>query len=157
MVAMATFPRHEKLHDYTGFLLRKVSTASFDQFAQILAGHGVHPMHFGMLVVLETEGAISQRELARRTGVDPSTLVGRLDVLEERGLVERKRCEHDRRSNLLTLTDAGRTMLEELREEAEQMRARFFAPLTGEEEAELHRLLRKLADALEREDDGAEA
>jgi len=157
MVAMSTVPRHEKLHDYTGFLLRKVSSASFDQFAQIVAAHGLHPMHFGMLVVLETEGKISQRELARRTGVDPSTLVGRLDVLEERGLVERKRCEHDRRSNLLQLTDAGRQLLDELREEAEQMRARFFAPLTDEEEAELHRLLLKLADALESEHAAADA
>ncbi|MBX5440081.1 MAG: MarR family transcriptional regulator [Solirubrobacteraceae bacterium] len=148
---MATFARHERLSDYTGFLLRKVSTASFEQFAAIAAEHGIHPMHFGMLVVLESEGDISQRELARRTGVDPSTLVGRLDVLEERGLVERKRCEHDRRSNLLRLTDAGRETLDAMRVEAEELRRRFFAPLTEEEQAELHRLLLKLANAIESE------
>ena len=144
---MATFPRTERLQDYTGFLLRKVSGASFDQFAQLVSAHGVHPVHFGMLVVLETEGPISQRELARRTGVDPSTLVGRLDVLEERGLVERRRCEEDRRSNMLSLTGAGQRLLEQLRREAEEQRKRFFAPLSDDEEAELHRLLLKLAEA----------
>ena len=112
------FPDHGTVNAQTGFLLRKVSTASFSAFAEIVGAHGLHPMHFGMLMILEAEEPISQHELGLRAGVDPSTMVARMDALEERGLVERLRSSEDRRSYEIRLSPEGRRVLKVLRREA---------------------------------------
>ena len=143
------FPDHEAVNAYTGFLLRKVSSASFQAFSEIVGAHGLHPMHFGMLTIIEAEEPISQQELSRRTGIDPSTMVGRMDVLAEQGLVERARCTTDRRSYDIRLSAAGRTLLTTLRKQGTEHGERFFAPLTCSERKQLHELLAKLAASLE--------
>lgn len=143
------FPSHEAINGYTGFLLRKVSTASFEAFSEVLAEHDLHPMHFGMLTIIEAEEPVSQQELSRRTGIDPSTMVARMDALDERGYVERVRHADDRRSYEITLTASGRELLTELRSEADRVAKQFFSPLTTKEHAQLHQLLAKLAASLD--------
>jgi DNA-binding MarR family transcriptional regulator len=142
-------PGHQAVDAYTGFLLRKVSAASFEGFSNMAASYGLHPMHFGMLNIIEAEEPISQQELSRRTGIDPSTMVARMDVLYEQGLVERKRSAEDRRSYEIRLSASGRKVLGELRAQAQEFGERFFAPLTKAERKQLHELLAKLASSLD--------
>jgi DNA-binding MarR family transcriptional regulator len=144
-----SFPRHDALRNYTGFLLRRVSAASFERFAKVAAEHGLHPMHFGMLIILDADGPVTQSELVRRTGVDASTMVARVDALEERGLVQRQRSTGDRRSNEIVLTPAGRETLAVLRHDAEELADEIFGVLEPEERAQLHALLTKLAASLD--------
>jgi DNA-binding MarR family transcriptional regulator len=139
------FPDHGAVNAYTGFLLRKVSAASFKVFSDIVGAHGLHPMHFGMLNIIEAEQPISQGELSKRTGIDPSTMVARMDVLVEQGLVERTRPSEDRRSYEIRLLPAGEDLLNQLRVEAKEHGERFFSPLTKTERKQLHELLSKLA------------
>ena len=141
-------PRHEALEGYTGFLLRRISMASFAGFSESCGRHNLHPMHFGMLSILEAEGPISQRSLSERTGVDASTMVQRMDALEQQGLIERERNAEDRRSYQLEVTSRGREVLAELRQEAGAHMNRLFGTLSEDERRELHRLLQKVADAL---------
>ncbi len=143
------FPAHEAVNARTGFLLRKVSSASFEVFSQIVGAHGLHPMHFGLLVMIAADEPISQQELSARTGIDPSTMVARMDALVEKGLVERPRSSDDRRSYEIRLTPAGRELLGELEKEAKEHGDRFFAPLTQAERKQLHELLAKLATGID--------
>jgi len=143
------FPRHKAVDGQTGFLLKKVSTASFNAFSEIVGEHGLHPMHFGMLMMIDAEEPISQQELSRRTSIDPSTMVARMDVLEEHGLVERTRNTVDRRSYDIRLSPSGRQLLIKLRKQARAHGDRFFSPLTRDERNELHRLLAKLANGID--------
>jgi len=106
-------------------------------------------MHFGMLSIIAAEEPISQHELGERAGVDPSTMVARMDVLEEKGLVQRTRSSEDRRSYEIRVSAEGRRVLAKLRRRAKAHGDRFFAPLTEDERAELHRLLLKLAESLD--------
>ena len=145
-----TFPRvHPAISAYTGFLMRKVSQASFEGFAEIAARHGLHPMHFGLLSILDAEGPISQHELGRMIGMDPSTRVSRMDALEERGLVERRRHDADRRAYEIRLTPAGARTLKELRAEARRYSEHFFRALSPKEHEKLDQLLLKLADTVD--------
>lgn len=57
-------------------------------------------------------GGISQTELAARVGIDASSLVRLLDVLCERGLIERRPAPADRRTRALFLTAAGEAAVE---------------------------------------------
>jgi DNA-binding MarR family transcriptional regulator len=149
---MASFPQHQAVEGYTGFLLRKVSAASFEHFSALAEKHGLHPMHFGLLNVLEAEGPISQQDLADRTGIDPSTMVARMDRLVELGLVDRPRSIHDRRSYEIELTAAGRRTLKALREDARKSGQAIFAPLSEREREQLHRLLAKVAGHIDESD-----
>jgi DNA-binding MarR family transcriptional regulator len=143
------FPGHEAVNAYTGFLMRKVSAASFEGFSAIAQSYGLHPMHFGMLNIIEAEEPVSQQELSKRTGIDPSTMVARMDVLYDKGLVERKRSEGDRRSYEIRLSPAGRKLLVDLRKRAMEFGEQFFAPLTPSERKQFHELLAKLAASLD--------
>lgn len=145
------FPDHGAVNVYTGFLLRKVSAASFEAFSEIASAHGLHPMHFGMLSIIGAEEPISQQELSAKSGIDPSTMVARMDALDEQGLVERSRGAEDRRSYEIRLSPAGRKVLKQLRVEAQEHGERFFAPLTKAERELLHELLSKLAAELDAE------
>lgn len=142
-------PEHETVSGYTGFLLRKVSAASFEAFAEIVGEYGLHPMHFGMLMIIDADEPVSQQELSARTGIDPSTMVARMDTLSEHGLVERARSADDRRIYEIRLSPAGRKLLGELRVKARKHGERFYAPLTSDERAQLHALLTKLAAGLD--------
>jgi MarR family transcriptional regulator, lower aerobic nicotinate degradation pathway regulator len=143
------FPEHAALSAQTGFLLRKVSHASFSAFSKVAARHGLHPMHFGLLMIVEAEEPISQQELGRRIGIDASTMVARMDVLDDAGLVVRTRNSDDRRSYDICLSPKGRKVLGELRVRAKEHADGFFAPLTRSEREQLHALLAKLAASLD--------
>ena len=143
-------PSHRSLNAYTGFLLRRVSMAAFSGFAAVCEKDGLHPMHFGLLTMLADEGPISQGVLAERAGIDASTMVQRMTVLEERGLVRRTRSAKDRRTYEIELSPEGRKVLQRLRREAWQSGERLFGVLSAREREQLHALLLKVAERLER-------
>ncbi|MBE9636718.1 MarR family winged helix-turn-helix transcriptional regulator [Salipiger mangrovisoli] len=81
-----------------------------------LAEAGLTDATWRPLVHLAEGGdGISQRDLAARIGLDTSTLVRLLDLLESRGLVERRIDPSDRRARRIHLTGDGRTELANIR------------------------------------------
>jgi DNA-binding MarR family transcriptional regulator len=70
-------------------------------------------------------------------------MVGVVDALEERGLIERRR-GIDRRTNGLWLTRAGRTFAARLRQRIERHENRVAGRLTAAERSQLLALLEKL-------------
>lgn len=145
------FTSHTSLDAYTGFLLSKVSAMSLARFSEMTGAHGLHPMHFGMLNVLEAEAPIAQHDLARCIGIDPSSMVARMDVLEEQGMVLRTRSSADRRAYEITLTPKGKRTLATLRAGAADVHQQTFGALSEQERTQFHELLAKLADGLEGE------
>jgi MarR family transcriptional regulator for hemolysin len=66
---------------------------------------------------------LSQRALADQVGVEGPSMVSMLDRLERDGFVVRTASPLDRRVKLVQLTDAGRKVFDEVKLEADAMRA----------------------------------
>ena len=102
---------------------------------------------YTILVLVDANPHATNRQLARLLDLSMPYLTITLDKLAARGLVTRTRSEADRRSSLLRLTDAGRSLLGEAEAIAATMESGLLAPLTPGEAAMLFELLRKVWSA----------
>jgi DNA-binding MarR family transcriptional regulator len=104
---------------------------------------------FRTLVTIRRWGRQSGRELARRMGVTPGTLVPMVDRLEELGYVRRVPDLDDRRTTWLELTPKADRLFERLWGMGAARIGAAVARLLPKERAELRRLLNRVAEHLE--------
>jgi DNA-binding MarR family transcriptional regulator len=143
-VLTCTGPSRELLLS-TVFLLKRLGFKARDRAVSAFEASGLNPQHHAVLSLLDEGTPETQGTIADALGYDRGHLVGLLDELEERGLVERRRDRADRRRHVVTITPAGREALEELRAIVGELEADFLAPLDAEERRTLHALLSELA------------
>src|SRR5438105_15350252 len=83
-------------------------------FAETVAEFDLSPPQAHLLLQLGEGRTMSQRQLARELGCDPSNLTGLSDRLEVRGLVERQVDREDRRIKALVATPTGEALRDQL-------------------------------------------
>lgn len=127
------------------FLLKRLGFEVKDRVHDGFEAAGASPFHFTVLAVLDEGARETQATIADALGYDRSYLVGLLDELEERALIERNRDPADRRRHIVRLTPAGKKTLAKLRALQATIDDDFFAPLSADERAALHTLLHRLA------------
>src|SRR5207253_3783191 len=128
----------EELIASTTFLLKRLGFAAKERTMKAYEGTGLHPYHHAILLVLDERSRETQGSIADALGYDRGQLVGLLDELEERGLVERRRDPNDRRRHIVKLTSEGKRALGRLRTLSRQIEDDFLAPLTDAERKQLH-------------------
>ena len=106
----------EPLLDSVGFLITRAHFRMHRDFMAALEPLRIEPRHVGCLTALEDTGPIPQAELARALGVSGASIVQMVDDLEHRGLVERRRRESDRRTQLLHLLPDASDVARQARE-----------------------------------------
>ena len=105
---------------------------------------GLGRKEFGVLRVLAAGEALSQQALAARLGVDATTMVGLIDLLQTEGIVTRRPDPADRRRNAIELTAAGRRLHSEAAAAFTAAEAAFLAPLGDADAERFQRALRTL-------------
>lgn len=89
---------------------------------------GLTETTFAPLVRLDLDGdGITQVELANRLGLDASSLVRQVDLLEQRGLISRQIDPRDRRLRRILLTQDGRSELLRIRQKLGTVDAQILA------------------------------
>lgn len=133
-------------------LLYRLLVPQRQRFLDVATELGLHPAQQGALLQMEPGAALPMSELATLLRCDSSNVTGIVDRLEQRGLVERRPYDQDRRVKHIVLTRHG----EELRD---QVRRRMSEPpeilrrLTIEDQEALRDILtRALAGAREHHD-----
>ena len=97
-----------------------------------------------ILSVLNREGPMTQKALMCRLQIQPGSLSEVIAKVEGAGLVERRRCEDDRRNFEIRLTEEGVKQAEAFERERQDMAQLLFATLTDGEKQQLMSLMTKL-------------
>ncbi|QIG80149.1 MarR family winged helix-turn-helix transcriptional regulator [Stakelama tenebrarum] len=103
---------------------------------------GLRIPEWRVIAVLAEGGAMSQFALGRATQMDKVTVSRAAIALVDRGLVTRAPNPEDQRSHLLSLSDAGRALYDQVAPKALEMERRIFADI---DEGERDRLIAMLA------------
>jgi DNA-binding MarR family transcriptional regulator len=135
----------KELLSSSSYLLKRVGHAAKERMIEGFEEVGLRGYDHAILALLHEEPRETQATIADALGFDRSHLVGVLDELEERGLIERRRDPGDRRRHLVTLTPAGTEALTRLRAVVERIDDEFFEPLDAAERETLKDLLARLA------------
>ncbi|MGW3494826.1 MarR family winged helix-turn-helix transcriptional regulator [Streptomyces sp. NPDC001020] len=92
------------------------------------------------------EGAPNQLTIARRSGLDKSTLTPVLDQLERKKLIDRRLDPDDRRARIVTMTDAGRRILTRSSRTTTEIEEDLLADLTPDEQGQFRAMLQRIVE-----------
>ena len=120
------------------------------RLAETFARHGLDAPSFDVLATLLRSGApyrIAPLELAREAMISTSAVAQRLNKLESRGFVTREANPDDGRGTLVSLTDAGRSLIETALPDHLETERAITAVLSTDEQALLGVLLQRISTA----------
>jgi DNA-binding MarR family transcriptional regulator len=133
-------------HEVLGYLFKHATmklTASTDAALEPL---GIDSKDFGALRVLAHREPSSQLQVAQTLGIDRTTMVALLDVLERKGIVTRRPDPTDRRRNVVELTEQGMQTYDAARTAYAKAESEFLAAISPRATDQLRRTLRTLLE-----------
>jgi DNA-binding MarR family transcriptional regulator len=130
----------------SAFLLAALGAHAMTRFAERVAELDLTPPQVGLLRLIAATPGLSQQAVAQMLGTPPSRLVGLVDALADRGLVERRRNREDRRLHALHLTEAGEAMLARIAAIGREHDDAICRTLDAAEREQLRTLLARIAD-----------
>lgn len=132
------------LTERAGFMISQLGFCAAARFTERLAPLGLQPRHFGLLTHLAAEDGQAQQRLADTMGVHRNVMVGLVDDLEARGLVQRRRHPADRRAHAVHLTEPASILLVQAQRAADEHDAELLAALDETDRAQLITLLQRI-------------
>jgi DNA-binding MarR family transcriptional regulator len=137
----------DSLYRRPGFLLRRAHQISVALFLEEAAGLGLTTTQYGTMVVLRARESLDQVGIATLVGIDRSTTALVVSKLEEAGYIERRDDDVDKRRKIITLSPAGRAMLEKVAVPAQRARERALEAFSAKDAAKFLVLLERFVDA----------
>ncbi len=109
--------------------------------------HGMTRAQWQILVKLDQQPGLLQKELAEVLEVEPITVARLIDRHEARGMVERRPDPHDRRCWRLHLTDAARPLMGEINMNLEELAQNLCQGIDGDTLAQVAAALTTMRDS----------
>jgi DNA-binding MarR family transcriptional regulator len=128
-----------------GYLLKHARDRLGELTVEVLAPFGVTGRQVAVLIAIDDRVPLSQQEVARRLGVDRTTMVELIDELEARQLVQRRPDPADRRRNVVALTAAGTATLSGASRATREAERLFLGSLSPAQGAAFREALRAVA------------
>lgn len=132
------------LADLTGFSLKLAWILSHELLSREIGDAAVTPHRFSALEVISRNPGLQQTQLATALALTRPATTLAVDFWEERGCVERRKIEGDRRLSGVYTTPHGEQQLKHLRAQVRKADAAFTSGLTGDEIDTLRKLLRTI-------------
>ena len=131
-------------------LIKHIYKSLHDDANSLLKPYGInHPEYNLLMMMYGTEsGTMSPSELAEAAGEKSANITRLTNHLSDMGLIARAGSTDDRRKVELTLTPAGRALIESFLPDICGLLERQGRQLSDAEQAQLEKLLKKMLDGL---------
>jgi DNA-binding MarR family transcriptional regulator len=139
------------LQQTPGFMIRILQLLNFEAFFRHFQTLGLSPVEYSILMTVRDNEAVTQSELAAVLKMRLPNLVKILSVMEEAGIMKRKRSARDKRAVELSLSATGQKRADEARRLGEAFNEQTLAPLSKPERAAFLQMLTRLVEAYRRE------
>ncbi|TNF17605.1 MAG: MarR family transcriptional regulator [Rhodobacteraceae bacterium] len=130
------------LRRYTGYRLRRTTSAAMSRISATLAPFGLRRTTFSTLALVVEHPGLRQSQVAEALAIERPNFVQIVGELEKAGLLERKLARNDRRAYALHVTEAGRALYEKARAQVRACDSQLIEGLTPEQIEALHESLR---------------
>jgi DNA-binding MarR family transcriptional regulator len=140
-------PTPARLRALPSWVINQTAIAANRLTDGALADTGSRRYHFAMLSALDEVGPSSQADLSRCTGIDRSDVVAAVNVMVERGFLQRSPDPADGRRNIVTLTPAGKDHLESLSAILDDAQNELLRALSPAESKTIVELLTRILDS----------
>lgn len=131
-------------HDVLGYLLKHATLRLTALTDAALAPLGIDSKDYGTLRVLAHREPASQLQVAQVLGIDRTTMVALLDVLERKGIISRRPDPADRRRNVVELTAHGLRTYDAAEAAHAEAEEQFLAAISPGAAAQFRRTLQAL-------------
>jgi len=135
-----------ELESAVGLWLRLAQQKDLRGFNRAFAEHRISQVQYAVLLVIEANPGCRQADLGAVLRIRQPNLVEPLEMLVERGLIDRRTDPRDRRAQTLGLTAAGRDLLERLRRSHDELIGSYRRRLGDDGYRQLVQLLRALVE-----------
>ena len=132
------------LETLLGYNARRAALAVIEVFLERMAPYGLKPVDFSVMSLITHNPGITSRQLCHALGILPPNLVGMVNALEKRELIERRPHPRDGRAMGLHLTPAGQKLMRDAEKTAAALEADVATRLTAAELRTLIALLKKV-------------
>jgi DNA-binding MarR family transcriptional regulator len=132
------------LESLLGYNARRAALAVIEVFMERMSVYDMRPVDFSVMSLVTHNPGITSRQLCTALGILPPNLVGMVNALEKRGLIERHPHPRDGRAMGLHLTAAGLKLMRDAEKTASTLEAEVGARLSAAEVKTLIRLLKKV-------------
>jgi DNA-binding MarR family transcriptional regulator len=139
--------RRQPVNSRPGFLIRRLNQIHTALFNNACGSAGITPIMYSVLSALAQTGPADQSSLARNIAVNKTNMVNLMERMRKRGLIRRSLSPDDRRVRLVVLTDAGRSLLDQIDGLAWQAHIRTLEDLSPADRDTLMALMAQIVDA----------
>ncbi len=130
------------------FLLSEVVRLQLRVYNHRFKSTGLNQSQVSALIHLDRVEELSQTDLAARLGMRKAATGTLIDGLEGKGLVERTRGREDRRLQLVSITDEGCSVVEDVDHMAEPLGQALRKGISRDERAQLVGILQRIRENL---------
>jgi MarR family transcriptional regulator, temperature-dependent positive regulator of motility len=134
-------------HRVPAHLARRFHQIFLGVMAEILAPEDLTPLLWSVMAAVQEAPGRGQKQGANHVGVDAVNFGQMIDILEAKGLIERKIDHDDRRARKLYITERGTSLRERLSPTLRSAQERLLAPLSKTERVALVDMLVRVIEA----------
>ena len=132
------------LETLLGYNARRAALSIIGLFLERLAVYGLKPVDFSVMSVIHHNPGVTSRQLCATLAILPPNLVGLIQSLESRGLIERQPHPTDGRAVGLHPTAKGVSLMQQAEVTASELEIDASSKLTASQRQTLVQLLQKI-------------
>lgn len=133
-----------RLQRLLGYQITRAELHVHRKFVEHLQVFSLRPVEYSILVLIDSNSGINQRQIGDALGISPPNLVGVITRLIKKRLVRRVRSRQDRRVQHLHLTSTGASLLVEAERIVNDYERSIVAAIGDEGRVHLERALQRI-------------